>query len=242
MPHCWVSKNTRCLPPQQRARGPGHACTRPGIGNRSIATRTPRVAAQARGPCLEDELAQQLVLQAVRRDGEVHDGGRRAQLGRVARVGQPRGAVQLEGLREVHLRVRDRPLRRRTEPDAASTELPQPAAGWPTPVRHPAAPWQAQQSGRRASLSGRAIVSALPLRMMRRSRTGSSTGSSSSSMFSISSGLPEDMQSCRRAGHHRQLLGCSAAHACRRSKLHMCSVAGRQGAPPGWCGSACQPA
>lgn len=58
-----------------------------------------------RGPAarLQNELAQQLVLQAGLGDGEVDDGDARAELGREVRVGQPRGAEQAERLRVVHL-------------------------------------------------------------------------------------------------------------------------------------------
>ena len=60
------------------------------------------------------------------------------------------------------------------------------------------------KSQRRASLSASCMVSPRPLRVTRRSSTGSRTGSSSSSMFSISSGRPSDKHSCAlQADHYR---------------------------------------
>ena len=97
--HCHVELSHLTLPLSElmMAGFPNHAVER--------AVRSSSTEDMANGPaaCLQNELDQQLVLQAGLGDGEVDDGDARAQLGREVRVGQPRGAEQAERLRVVHL-------------------------------------------------------------------------------------------------------------------------------------------
>ena len=50
-----------------------------------------------------DDPAEQLVLQSLHGDGKVDDGGAGRDLGRIGRVGQFGGQVELEALHHVHL-------------------------------------------------------------------------------------------------------------------------------------------